>query len=65
MATQPDESYYGGQTVTGAGWPHVNEDVLDATADAFDDLRTFLRDVVVPAAGRQRIKLSGSSHLTV
>jgi len=58
MATQPDESYYGGQTVTGAGWPHVNEDVLDATADAFDDLRTFLRDVVVPAAGRQRTKLS-------
>lgn len=58
MTIQPDDSEYGGQTVTGAAWPHIDEELLDATADEFDKLETYLRDVVVPASGGQRMKLS-------
>lgn len=34
MATiEPDTSEFGGQTVTGAGWPHIDEEVLASAAE--------------------------------
>ncbi|WP_199179703.1 hypothetical protein [Mycolicibacterium goodii] len=39
--------------MTGLAWPHVDEEVIGTTAQAFEELATYLRDQVVPAAGRQ------------
>jgi hypothetical protein len=58
VAIEPDDSEYGGQTVTGAGWPHVNEDDLASAAQSFESMATHLRDVVIPAAQTQRMQLS-------
>ncbi len=35
MAINPDNSEYGGQTITGAGWVHVNEDALATRSGQF------------------------------
>lgn len=58
MGLAPDDSYYGGQTVTGAGWPNVDEDLLERTAGEFDNLEAFIRDTVVPSANSQWMNLS-------
>lgn len=59
MATiQPDESEYGGQTVTGAAWPQNDEDELASAAKSYEDLAKDIRDEVIPGANRQRMKLA-------
>ena len=60
MAINPDDSEYGGQTVTGAAWPQVNEDTLASAAASFESLKSHLRDVVIPTARNQMMKLSDS-----
>ena len=60
MAIDPDDSEYGGQTITSAGWVHVNEDSLASAAASFENLESHLRYEVIPAAGKQRTKLSDS-----
>src|SRR5690349_9977927 len=56
----PDDSEYGGKTVKGTGWVHVNEDMLASAATSFESLKSHLRDVVIPAARTQMMKLSDS-----
>ena len=60
MAIEPDDSEYGGQTITGAGWVHVNEDSLGLAAENFTSLANKLRNEVIPAARKQMMKLSDS-----
>jgi predicted negative regulator of RcsB-dependent stress response len=60
VAITPDDSEYGGQTVTGAGWPHANEDDLASAATSFESLMSHLRYEVIPAARQQMMKLSDS-----
>ena len=60
MAIDPDNSEYGGQTVTGAGWVHVNEDALGRAAEHFTSLANKLRNEVIPAARNQMMRLSDS-----
>lgn len=57
---QPDESTYGGQTVTGAAWPQTNEDDLASAAKSYEEFADGLRDEVIPATNRQRMKLADS-----
>src|SRR6267154_2635688 len=60
MAINPDDSEYGGQTITGAGWVHVNEDDLGLAAQNFTSLANKLRNEVIPTARTQMMKLSDS-----
>lgn len=58
MTIQPDESEHGGQTVTGEGWPHIDEDVIAGIAQTFEDLADHIRDEVVSNASRQKMALA-------
>jgi len=42
MGIMPDVSPYGSQTVTGPGWPNVDEDALAAAASSFEAVATHL-----------------------
>src|SRR5512139_172532 len=58
MAIPPDSSPYGSQTVTGPGWPNVDEEALAAAASSYEALAAKLTGTVVPAQHGQLMKLS-------
>jgi hypothetical protein len=60
MAILPDSSPYGSQTVTGPGWPNVDEEMLAATATKFEALAAKITGSVVPQQQGQLMKLSDS-----
>jgi hypothetical protein len=60
VAIVPDNSEYGGQTITNAGWVHVNEDSLGVAAEHFTSLANKLRNEVIPSARNQMMRLSDS-----
>ena len=45
MAIDRDSSEYGGQTVTGAAWVNLNEDVIADAKDKFKKLASILHRV--------------------
>ena len=58
MAIEPDSSPYGGQTVTGPGWPNVDEEVLAAAAASYEQLAAKISGTVVPQQQGQLMNLS-------
>lgn len=58
MAIEPDSSPYGGQTVTGPGWPNVDEEVLAAAAASYEQLAAQITGTVVPQQHGQLMKLA-------
>lgn len=60
MGMMPDVSPYGSQTVTGPGWPNVDEDALGAAAASYEALAARLTGAVVPQQQGQMMKLSDS-----
>ncbi|KUI36875.1 hypothetical protein [Mycobacterium sp. GA-2829] len=58
MGIMPDTSPYGGQTVTGPGWPNVDEETLAAAAASYEQLAAKLSGSVVPQQQGQLMKLS-------
>lgn len=60
MGLMPDASPYGSQTVTGPGWPNVDEDALAAAAASYEALAARLTGTVVPQQQGQMMKLSDS-----
>jgi hypothetical protein len=51
-------SPYGSQTVTGPGWPNVDEDALASAAASYEALAAKLSGTVVPQQQGQLMKLS-------
>ncbi|MEO3757651.1 hypothetical protein ABGB19_05085 [Mycobacterium sp. B14F4] len=62
MAIEPDSSPYGGQTVTGPGWPNVDEEALAAAAASYEQLAAKISGTVVPQQQGQLMKLSDVWH---
>ncbi len=60
MGVMPDPSPYGSQTVTGPGWPNVDEEALAAAAASFEALAVHLSGAVVPQQQGQLMTLSDS-----
>jgi len=60
MAITPDSSPYGAQTVTGPGWPNVDEETLAATAAKYEALAAKISGSIVPQQQGQLMKLSDS-----
>ncbi|MGK2865658.1 MAG: hypothetical protein ACSLFA_03280 [Mycobacterium sp.] len=58
MGIQPDVSPYGGQTVTGPGWPNVDENALAAAAAQYEALAAKITGTVVPQQQGQLMKLT-------
>lgn len=58
MGIMPDVSPYGSQTVTGPGWPNVDEEVLASAAAAYEALAAKLTGTVVPQQQGQLMRLS-------
>jgi hypothetical protein len=58
MAIPPDSSPYGGQTVTGPGWPNVDEEMLAATAAKYEALAAKITGSIVPQQQSQLMQLS-------
>lgn len=58
MGIQPDSSPFGSQTVTGPGWPNVDEETLSAAAASYEALAANLTGSVVPQQQGQLMKLS-------
>lgn len=58
MAIEPDSSPYGSQTVSGAGWPNVDEEALAAAATQYEALAAKLTGTVVPQQQGQLMKLT-------
>jgi hypothetical protein len=58
MAIPPDSSPFGSRTVTGPGWPNVDEEALAAAAASYEALAAKLTGTVVPQQQGQLMKLS-------
>src|SRR6476661_1955179 len=58
MAIQPDSSPYGSQTVTGPGWPNVDEETLAAVAATYEALAEKITGSIVPQQQGQLMKLA-------
>ena len=58
MGIQPDSSPFGSQTVTGPGWPNVNEEQLEEAAAHYTKLATKISGSVVPQQTSQLMNLS-------
>jgi hypothetical protein len=58
MAIEPDSSPYGSQTVTGPGWPNVDEEMLAAAAATYEALAAKITGSIVPQQQGQLMKLS-------
>jgi hypothetical protein len=58
MAIPPDSSPYGSQTVTGPGWPNVDEEALAAAAASYEALAAKLTGSVVPQQQSQLMQLT-------
>jgi len=59
MGIQPDMSMYGAQTVTGPGWPNVQEEQLEAAAAHYSALAAKISGTVVPQQNSQLMSLTG------
>jgi hypothetical protein len=60
MAITPDSSPFGSQTVTGPGWPNVDEEMLAAAATTYEALAAKISGSIVPQQQGQLMKLSDS-----
>ena len=60
MGIPPDSSPYGSQTVTGPGWPNVDEETLAAAAATYEALAAKISGSVVPQQQGQLMQLSDS-----
>src|ERR1700752_105350 len=58
MAIPRDSSPYGSQTVTGPGWPNVDEEMLAETAAAYEQLAAKITGSIVPLQQSQLMKLA-------
>ncbi|WP_422750026.1 hypothetical protein ACN27E_21345 [Mycobacterium sp. WMMD1722] len=58
MGIMPDSSPFGSQTVTGPGWPNVDEETLGAAAASYEALAAKLSGSVVPEQTSQLMKLA-------
>jgi hypothetical protein len=58
VAIPPDSSPYGSQTVTGPGWPNVDEEMLAATAATYEALAAKITGSIVPQQQGQLMKLA-------
>ncbi|MGE2689817.1 hypothetical protein [Mycolicibacterium pulveris] len=58
MGIMPDVSPYGSQTVTGPGWPNVDEEVLASAAAQYEAFAAKLTGTVVPQQQGQLMQLS-------
>jgi len=58
MAIEPDSSPYGSQTVTGPGWPNVDEEALAAAAATYEQLAAKITGTVVPQQQSQLMNLT-------
>lgn len=58
MGIQADSSPYGSQTVTGPGWPNVDEDALASAAASYEALATKISGSVVPQQQSQMMQMS-------
>jgi hypothetical protein len=58
MSIPPDQSPYGSQTVTGPGWPNVDEEMLAAAAATYEALAMRITGSIVPQQQGQLMKLS-------
>lgn len=58
MGVPPDSSPFGSQTVTGPGWPNVDEESLAAAAASYEALAAKLTGSVVPQQQGQLMKLA-------
>ncbi|HTI78158.1 MAG TPA: hypothetical protein VL634_24365 [Mycobacterium sp.] len=58
MAIPPDSSPYGSQTVTGPGWPNVDEEMLAETAAKYEQLAAKITGSIVPLQQGQLMKLA-------
>lgn len=59
MGIQPDMSPYGSQTVTGPGWPNVQEEQLEEAAAHYSALAAKINGTVVPQQNSQLMSLTG------
>ena len=60
MGVPPDTSPFGSQTVTGPGWPNVDEEALGAAAASYEALAAKLTGSVVPRQQGQLTTLSNN-----
>jgi hypothetical protein len=58
MGVPPDSSPFGSQTVTGPGWPNVDEESLAAAAASYEALAAKLTGAVVPQQQGQLMQLA-------
>jgi hypothetical protein len=58
VGIQPDSSPFGSQTVTGPGWPNVDEDALASAAAEYEALAAKISGSVVPRQQGQMMQLS-------
>jgi hypothetical protein len=58
MAIPPDSSPFGSQTVTGPGWPNVDEETLAAAAATYEALAAKITGTIVPQQQGQLMQLS-------
>src|SRR3954470_17715285 len=58
MGLMPDSSPYGSQTVTGPGWPNLDEEALAAAAAQYEELALKLTGSVAPQQPGQPMKLA-------
>jgi hypothetical protein len=58
VGIMPDSSPYGSQTVTGPGWPNVDEETLASAAASYEALAATLSGSVVPQQQGQLMKLA-------
>jgi hypothetical protein len=58
MAIEPDPSPFGSQTVTGPGWPNVDEEMLAAAAATYEALASKITGSIVPKQQGQLMQLS-------
>jgi hypothetical protein len=58
MSIPPDQSPFGGQTVTGPGWPNVDEEMLAAAAATYEALASKITGAIVPQQQGQLMQLS-------
>jgi hypothetical protein len=58
MGVPPDSSPFGSQTVTGPGWPNVDEESLAAAASQYEALAAKISGSVVPQQQGQMMKMA-------
>ncbi|MDT5149324.1 MAG: hypothetical protein QOI01_1057 [Mycobacterium sp.] len=58
MGIQPDSSPFGSQTVTGPGWPNVDEEALSSAAAQYEAFAAKLTGSVVPQQQGQMMQLT-------